>query len=88
MVAAAMVTVTLSVPATTVGLAGAAGAPRSLTVFNAAFVLEVPPLFVAVALTVYVAPPVRPVMSQEPDRPVTVHVPPAAPAVVVDAVTV
>jgi hypothetical protein len=53
-----------------------------------AFAFEVPPLFVAVALTVYVAPPVRPVTSQEPDRPVTVHVPAAAPAVVVVALTV
>ena len=51
-------------------------------------VREVPAAFVAVALTVYVAPPVRPVTSQDRDTPVTVHVPAAAPAVVVDAVIV
>jgi hypothetical protein len=66
--------------AATVPIPGAPGtvtgaAAIGVTGADTAETAEVPPVFVAVALNVYERPLVRPVTSQDPAAPVTVHVP-------------
>ena len=64
--------------AMTAPIPGVPGTPRTLTDADAREAAEVPAEFVAVALNVYAVPLVSPVTSQDPDAPVTVHVPAAA----------
>jgi hypothetical protein len=66
--------------AATVPIPGAPGtvtgaAAIGVTGVDTADAAEVPPVFVAVAVNVYERPFVRPVTSQDPAAPVTVHVP-------------
>ena len=63
---AAVTTPMVGAPGTVTGVTGADGADAA----------EVPPAFVAVAVNVYAVPFDRPVTSQDPDSPVTVHAPP------------
>lgn len=69
--------------AATAPMVGAPGTVAGVTGAEAADAAEVPPAFVAVAVNVYAVPLVRPVTSQDPDSPVTVHVPAAGDAVTV-----
>ena len=84
-VPAATVTLTLAVPATTVGAGGVPGTDTvdddvaGVAVTDTAsdprmFQSDVPAVFVARTLATY-EPGVRPVTSQNPDAPVTVHLP-------------
>jgi hypothetical protein len=61
----------------TAPMPGWLGAIAWVTVAVSSDATEVPAAFVAVALTVYAVPGARPVTSQDPDTPVTVHVPAA-----------
>ena len=70
--------------AATAPMVGAPGTVTGVTGADAADTAEVPPAFVAVAVNVYAVPFDRPVTSQDPDSPVTVHAPPATAG---DAVT-
>jgi hypothetical protein len=70
--------------AATAPMVGAPGTVTGVTGADAADTAEVPPAFVAVAVNVYAVPFDRPVTSQVPDSPVTVHAPPATAG---DAVT-
>ena len=70
-------TVALDDPAAvTAPMVGAPGTVSGVTGADAADAAEVRPPFVAVAVNVYAVPLVRPVTSQDPDSPVTVHAPP------------
>ena len=62
--------------AATAPIPGAPGGPRMVNGADGADAAEVPPAFVAVAVNVYAVPFDRPVTSQDPDSPVTVHAPP------------
>ena len=55
--------------------AGTPGTPAGVTDADAAEAAEEPTLFVAVAVNVYAVPFARPLTSQDPDAPGTVHVP-------------
>jgi hypothetical protein len=70
-------TLTLPAPATCVEIAGVAGAPGPAAGVNAASFegKPDPAALLAMALVVYRLPLVRPVTSQDPRVPVTVHVP-------------
>ena len=84
---AATVTVADPSPATAVGAAGTLGTGGcGVALADAVDAAEVPPSFVAVAVNVYGVPFVRPVMLQEPEAPVTVHVAPPGLAVTVNDV--
>jgi hypothetical protein len=65
-------------------MVGAPGTVTGVTGADGADTAEVPPAFVAVTVNVYAVPLVRPVTSQDPDSPVTVHAPPVTAG---DAVT-
>ena len=67
----------------TAPMVGAPGTVTGVTGADGADADEVPPALVAVAVNVYAVPLVRPVTSQDPDSPVTVHVPAAGEAVTV-----
>ena len=62
--------------AATAPMVGAPGTVTGVTGAEGADTAEVPPAFVAVTVNVYAVPFDRPVTSQDPDSPVTVHAPP------------
>ena len=62
--------------AATAPMVGAPGTVTGVTGADGADAAEVPVPFVAVAVNVYAVPFDRPVTSQDPDSPVTVHAPP------------
>jgi len=70
--------------AATAPIPGAPGTVAGVTGADGADAAEVPPAFVAAAVNMYAVPFDRPVTSQDPDSPVTVHVPPVTAG---DAVT-
>ena len=78
-------TVTDVVPATVaVPIVGAPGTVAGVTALDALDKPEVPAVFVAVALKKYVVPFTKPVMTHEPEAPVTVQPVEYVPPEVVD----